>query len=77
MSTSSEATWSYEATAAAVSAHALENYSKGWSVIVECMSTQEIATELRNHRIWSESGAIKHFQKEVNFHKEAALNAAC
>jgi len=60
--------------AAAIQAHALTNYEKGWDMVVECWAVSEIVQELREEDINTVEAAIKYFQWLVDMHQEQALN---
>ncbi len=53
---------------AAVKAHAIERYEKGWDIVVEAMTDEEIADRIK----WctTTKGAIKKLASDVRLHNE-------
>jgi hypothetical protein len=69
----------YQALAAAAYAYAERHYGDKdarFDVIVECMSKSEIAEQLEEARIRSESGAIKWAKRQARGQHEQELNQA-
>ena len=56
----------------AVKDHATKNYNKGWDIIVECYSDDEISEKLGGAK--TKAGAIAKFGAIVSAHKEQESN---
>ena len=65
-------TYTKEELVSIVKAHAYDNYTKGWDIIVECYTDAEICQELGGAK--TKAGAIAKFGAIVNLNKEAASN---
>lgn len=60
----------------AVQKHAVQNYEKGWDVIVECFTIAEIQEEADNSAATDLDSLIQALQEFVDLRNEMAAEAA-
>ena len=64
----------YKTIAEKVAKHAIKNYNKGWGWIVECMSIDDIISDIVEFELSTYTEAIKHFAEITNYRNDEREN---